>query len=206
MGTRTQSLEPWGPRDQTGSGRSCPSECQADRQGRGWTGQHRGRGCVSSTAPLLQEACRARGPRRAVAPALHGPSRCSGRGPGAHASCPCPPSTRPLGSRNRCLLSVACSQGLCWTWPPVLGTRGPQNPPQQGQARVPCGLVQPRPLLPGLGDSSRSASPPTSAVEGSRAGPERGAPQQCAEPLLSRVSPGPIAGRDWLGGRRARRR
>lgn len=24
-------------------------------------------------------------------------------------------------------------QVLCWAWPPVLGTRGPQTPPQPGQ-------------------------------------------------------------------------
>lgn len=112
-----------------------------------------------------------------------------GGGPGA--SCPCLPQHSATRSLHKCLLNTACSQVLCWAWPPVLGTRGPQTPPQQGrqgreavtaESVSPTARPQLLPLLHGLGNSSLSAFPPTSTVEGSRAGPEWGALSRLQSP------------------------
>lgn len=110
---------------------------------------------------------------------------------------PASPSTRPLRSLDKCLLSTACSQILCWARPPVLGTRGPQTPFQQGwqgreaamaESVSPMDWPQLVPLLHGLGDSSLLASPPTSAAEGSRAGPS-GGPSAGSRALAPRDQP-----------------
>lgn len=205
----TRAGTPWGPEPRVWS-RGGPETRQAQDAAVLASARQTARAGGGQGSTEAEDACPAqhpssRKPAELVVPAERwhqhcmAPAAAPGGAPELMPRAPAPPAHVHSGSRNRCLLSVACSQGLCWTWPPVLGTRGPQNPPQQGQARVPCGLVQPRPLLPGLGDPSRSASPPTSAVEGSRAGPERGAPSSVQSPCSRGSALGPLRGGTGLG-------
>lgn len=119
------------------------------------------------------------------------------------------PRTWPLKSLDKCLLSTACSQVLHWAQPPVLEARGPQTPqPQQGQqgreaatAAAVCSMGSGHScclfcMVWGTGHCHHP--PPTSTIEGSRAGPRAGAPRWSAEPLFPWASPGTCPRRVWL--------
>lgn len=102
--------------------------------------------------------------------------------PVPRAPVPASPSTRALGSLDMFIeRHLQPGPGLGIAARP--GTRGPQTPPSRvgkvGRQPWPClrlPTVQPQPprLLRGPRDSGLSPSPPTSAVEGSRAGPDQG--------------------------------
>lgn len=134
---------------------------------------------------------------------------------GASSPCAAHPRTRPLKSLDKCLLSTACSPVLHRAQPPVLEARGPQtSQPQQGQqGREAATAAAVRPMGSGhscclfcmvWGTGHCHHPPPTSTIEGSRAGPRAGAPQWSAEPLFPRASPGTCPGRVRLRVRRRR--
>ena len=126
-------------------------------------------------------------------------------GGGKSRTCPFSPSTHPLRSLDKLLLSAACSQVLSLlSWEPGAHRCGPSGAAREGGSHRASGSSTGSShscclfgMIQGTGHCHHP--PPASTIEGSRAGPRAGAPPRGPEPLLLRASLGQLQGEPGMG-------